>query len=289
MSDTPTTAHGWFAAAQRALEERDGDAILDCTEKVLDLDPDHAEAKELRLMVLAQVVPMLEQAGKWEKMLSVGQEIERRRLNAQMGLMVQAGAHLELGAYDDCARIATRLTDEDPTFAHGFYLVGTSLLRRRRFEDAIPHLERACVVDEQHGEARLNLGMCLDELGRCEEALEVYDEALALIPDAVFLHGNRGNSLRKLGRLDEALASYERALSIAPDDFHNGRLRAEVLVDLDRIDEAREAVLALAGVTADEYRALDGLPPLDDPRTPAMLCLLLRSGPDAIREAAREG
>jgi tetratricopeptide (TPR) repeat protein len=287
--DTPTTAEGWFDAAQRALETGDGNAILDCTERALALDPAHEQAKALRLMVFAQLIPMLEATGKWEKMLAVGEEIERRDMHPMMGRMVQAGAHLELGRFDECARLATQLTDEDPDFAHGFYLVGTSLLRRRRFEDAIPHFERACLVDAQHGEARLNLGMCFDELGRPEEALEVYDEALPLIPDAIFLHGNRGNSLRKLGRDAEALESYERALAVSPGDFHNGRLRAEVLVDLDRGPEALEAILELAGVTADEYRAWKGMPSLDDPRTPGMLCIILRGGPDALREAGRAG
>ena len=38
-----------------------------------------------------------------------------------------------------------------------------------------------------------------------EEALQAYDQALALKPDFAEAHSNRGNALYDLGRLEEAL------------------------------------------------------------------------------------
>ena len=63
------SAADWFDEARAALERRDGDAILDCTEAALELDPEHAEAKALRFQVLVHKVESLESAGDWEDML----------------------------------------------------------------------------------------------------------------------------------------------------------------------------------------------------------------------------
>lgn len=288
----PETAQEWFEAAQRALEETgDGNAILDCTGRALELDPGHEGAKQLRLMVYAQLIPMLEQAGKWESLLKLGREIQERALHPTVGAMVETGALLELGRHEECQRAARVCIERDPEDAHAHYLLGTSLLRQERFDEALPPLERACALEAEHGEARINRGMCLDELGRVEDAIEAYDEALALVPEVVHLHGNRGNSLRRLGRLDEALASYERALELAPGDPHNGRLRAEVLIELERAPEAIGPLLELSGVTEAEYRAWAGkgkVPPLDgDAKAVAMLlAVMLRSGPGTLREVA---
>ena len=55
------------------------------------------------------------------------------------------------------------------------------------------------------------------KLGRCEEAIARYDQALASNPDDFMAHNNRGNALRSQQRMAEAVASYRRALAIKPD------------------------------------------------------------------------
>ena len=55
------------------------------------------------------------------------------------------------------------------------------------------------------------------ELGRPDEALASYDQALALRPDDANTFNNRGSALMALGHAEEALASYDRALAIKPD------------------------------------------------------------------------
>ena len=54
-------------------------------------------------------------------------------------------------------------------------------------------------------------------LGRAEEALASYDQALSRQPDHLDALANRGATLRSLGRLAAALASYDRALALCPD------------------------------------------------------------------------
>ena len=62
-----------------------------------------------------------------------------------------------------------------------------------------------------------NLGATLKELGRLDEALASYNQAIALKPDFAEAHSNLGNTLKELGRLDEAQASYNQAIALKPD------------------------------------------------------------------------
>ena len=61
-----------------------------------------------------------------------------------------------------------------------------------------------------------NRAVALWSLGRFEEALAGFDAALALKPDYVEAHYNRGNALRDLLRLEEAKQSFDRAVAIDP-------------------------------------------------------------------------
>ena len=76
-----------------------------------------------------------------------------------------------------------------------------------------------------YAEAHSNLGTTLKQLGRLDEALESYTQAIALKPDFAEAHSNLGTTLEELGRLDEALESYTQAIALKPD-------YAEALVNL---------------------------------------------------------
>ena len=61
------------------------------------------------------------------------------------------------------------------------------------------------------------MGVTIKELGRLDEALASYRQAIALKPDYAEAYNNLGIMLQELGRLDEALASYRQAIALKPD------------------------------------------------------------------------
>ena len=65
--------------------------------------------------------------------------------------------------------------------------------------------------------AHYNLGIALDDLGRPDEAVTRYEQALAIQPDYAEAHNNLGNALDELGRQEDAITHYEQALAIKPD------------------------------------------------------------------------
>ena len=59
-------------------------------------------------------------------------------------------------------------------------------------------------------------GISFGTLNRWSEALECYDKAAALEPQAAAIQNNRGSALRHLNRPDEALAALDRAIALDP-------------------------------------------------------------------------
>ena len=66
-------------------------------------------------------------------------------------------------------------------------------------------------------------GIALDLLGRSQEALALYEQAIRLNPKYAAAQHNRGLALLQLGRHEEALAAYEQAIRLAEADIRPGK------------------------------------------------------------------
>ena len=82
------------------------------------------------------------------------------------------------------------------------------------------------------------LGKALSELGRADDAVAQFREAVRLKPNFVPASADLGNLLRQIGHADEALTWLRRAHVTEPENAVVDDQLARVLVALDRIDEA---------------------------------------------------
>src|SRR6185295_5418617 len=65
--------------------------------------------------------------------------------------------------------------------------------------------------------AHFNLGAALQSLGRVEEAITYYRQALRIKPDDAVARNSLGSALQTLGKFEEAIGQYREALRIRPD------------------------------------------------------------------------
>jgi tetratricopeptide (TPR) repeat protein len=98
-------------------------------------------------------------------------------------------------------------------------------------------------------------GLVCAQQQRYDEALALIGQALRVNPNVAEALSNYGNVLRALGRFDEALASYDRALALRPDPtVHNNR--AIVLANLLRLEDALAGFSAALALKPDYVQAL---------------------------------
>jgi tetratricopeptide (TPR) repeat protein len=82
-------------------------------------------------------------------------------------------------------------------------------------QGALPLLLRARELAPRHVDLLNALGECLSRLGRSREAVEAFDAAIAIAPDAR-LHFGRALALEDLSELDAARAGFEQVLALDP-------------------------------------------------------------------------
>ena len=86
----------------------------------------------------------------------------------------------------------------------------------------------------------VNKGYSLTELGRYEDALDAYNEAIEMQPDYGWAWGRKGRTLRLLERYDESLECYDKAIEIKADDAWSWNGKGIVLERLKCYEDALE-------------------------------------------------
>lgn len=163
--------------------------------------------------------------------------------------------------------IALKATEEDPSCARAWSLLGAARHDLRKPEAALPALERALALDAGLDEARRAVATLLLELKRPREALAQIEELMRRRPAQTDFLADAGIVLEELGEHDAALARYGEALQRAPGDFRARLNRGALLARLGRLEEALAEDLVLAkryaGSAAAHYNLADVLLRLD--------------------------
>jgi hypothetical protein len=96
------------------------------------------------------------------------------------------------------------------------YNLGNSCLELGRLDEALANYNEALAKNASYAGALVNRGNALVQLNRPVEAISSYDTALALLPGHPQILTNRGHALRRLDRPVEALLDFEAALAKGP-------------------------------------------------------------------------
>jgi tetratricopeptide (TPR) repeat protein len=101
-------------------------------------------------------------------------------------------------------------------------------------------LQAAITMEDKWFEAECLNAMALvySDLGRVDDAIEAYQQAIQLAPDQIFPWNNLGNLYIKLGRNEDALAAFHRAIEHNPTDAVSWNGLGNAYFKMGRIGEA---------------------------------------------------
>jgi hypothetical protein len=169
---------------------------------------------------------------------------------------------VEVGRIADAKRVLKTIQAMNPDNALAWYYGGRCHQQDGEFEAAIASFRRATELRPPYPAAVVEVGFCLNELGRPLEALEQFRRALELDPEMDAALINSGFSYELLGDLDRALKCYSLALDRAPLNPYVRQNKGSVLLSLGRFADAAECfrdVLRLAANEQLKARAREGL------------------------------
>jgi protein O-GlcNAc transferase len=131
--------------------------------------------------------------------------------------------------------------------------------RAGRLAEADQLYAQALALKPDLVEAHNNRGAIRQMVSDWAGALSCYDAAIRFRPDYAEALSNRGNVLIQLRRYDEALTSFDRALAVTPGRASALNGRAGVLFKLKRFEEALAAYGRLRTADRDNPYALGGM------------------------------
>lgn len=147
-------------------------------------------------------------------------------------------AHYSVGDLQIVFELCKEILAKDANQADAHYLLGMSLWKSARREEAAKELSEVLRLKPAHLEARFNLGSLLEEMGFAEEALMQFRNCLNADSEFFLAQLKVANLLEKAGDLLEALAAYDKAKQINAElQFVHNRI-AVLSMMLGRFEQA---------------------------------------------------
>jgi serine/threonine-protein kinase len=151
------------------------------------------------------------------------------------------------GRFDEAIAAFRRVTELQPDTAWGYQLLGATLQNAGRLDEALDSYEQALAVTPTAG-TWSNIATIHYQAGRSEAAVAAFQRAVDLRPNDPVLRRNLGDALQRTGATRKARAEYEhaltlteRALEINPADARTTAVHALLEAKLGRVAAALQS------------------------------------------------
>src|SRR4051812_4126142 len=185
-------------------------------------DAEEAERAELDAIAASVGDPVLMAAAEalLDNDLPAAERLLRPRLAenpfdvAAIRMMAELAARV--GRLPDAEKLLRRALELAPAFAPARANLATVLYKQNRPAEAIGALD---TLQENDAELAGNQNLkaaALGRIGSYEEAILVYQQVLAKLPDQPKVWMSYGHALKTVGRQQDGIAAYRRALALSP-------------------------------------------------------------------------
>ena len=139
-----------------------------------------------------------------------------------------------IDALDNVQNLISQYPDE--SLLHN--ISGVCRQETGELEMAVQSFERALEINPDFADAHYNLGLTLQKLNQLDAAIKSYKETLSIEPNYIKVHNNLGAIYLELGQIDNAIKSYENVLIIQPDNAEAHHNLGNALNELGKLDDA---------------------------------------------------
>ncbi|MEM2900228.1 MAG: tetratricopeptide repeat protein, partial [Thermoplasmata archaeon] len=173
------------------------------------LNPNYENAKRRREMLLIRYFKKEKDNEKTQKL----DKLEKNKFEAKENTNRDSKISSQS---DPVIEYYNMLCEQKQNDAHILNSFGSYLAMKGKLESAERILSKAVAVDKEYAEAWHNLGFVLYRMERYSESIRCLTEALIRNPNIERAHFYKGKSLFMLGRIEESIISFENAIKIMP-------------------------------------------------------------------------
>ncbi len=135
-------------------------------------------------------------------------------------------SNFNAGRFAETELFSRKLTASYPNDGFGWKMLGVSLFKLGRVQDALEPMKKAALMMSQDWEAFGNLGTAYQALGDVDHAQACLEHALQLNPKHIESLGNLAELHHGLGHRDQALSVYRRKAELVPQDGYTAHMVA---------------------------------------------------------------
>jgi tetratricopeptide (TPR) repeat protein len=185
-------------------------------------DAEEAERAELDAIAASVGDPLLMRAAEamLDNDLPAAERLLRPRLAEKptdvAAIRMMAELAGRLGRYPDAEKLLRRALDLAPAFAPARANLATVLYKQNRPAEAIAELDRLPRDDEGAAGQQNLKAAALGRIGSYEEAIGLYEQVLARIPNQPKVWMSYGHALKTVGRQEDGIAAYRSGIELAP-------------------------------------------------------------------------
>ena len=150
----------------------------------------------------------------------------------------QAARLFEAGNLAEAERLCRRLLKRNRNDVQAQQMLGSIAMARGTYEDAAQHYGRCVRLSPRIAGLHFLYGKACSMLGRYDEAIAVFDKALALKPGDHLCSGWKAGALERLGDYDGARAALEPYVTAGTEDADMAELLARIEMHLGNHNEA---------------------------------------------------
>jgi tetratricopeptide (TPR) repeat protein len=157
-------------------------------------------------------------------------------------LKIVALDYVLLNDYLDADKWLTRSLEWNPEDSEGWYYLGRTKYNENRFAEAISAFEHCLRLDPKNVKAEDNLGLAYAGLGRDDEAIAAYHQAIAWQSDVNLKNAgpyiDLGDLLLDRNRPEEAVSNLLLSIQIAPREARPHELLGKAYIRLEMLSKA---------------------------------------------------
>ena len=148
----------------------------------------------------------------------VAQTQTSSRLNQEEQAIVDEGTALhQQGKYDEAVAKYKQVLDKNPNNVLVIYKMATSYFAAGKYDDTVKVATQGSHYKSDYlPQFYMMIGNSLAKLGRTDEAISAFKEALEKLPDNALLHFNLAAMLSNTGAFDEARVHLKTAVQLDP-------------------------------------------------------------------------
>lgn len=150
----------------------------------------------------------------------------------------------KLSNFEGARVVLDRSLEIKPNYYPTLNLRATVHFQLREFEKALEDIDAALqfAPKSRRIEVLITKGSFLGITNNLPEAVDVYSQAIAEMPDSVLSLQSRGIAYQKLGQVQEALKDFDRVIDLNDTRSSTWVLRGSVLADMGRTEEALASI-----------------------------------------------